>query len=309
MSDREEIMDVIRGFGINSCHVMRRDMICLTLQSWEVDDSLEPRPTILLFYYPDRLYEDQLAIRQIDDVVGLHGCSCVKPSEQWVFVTDPGEVYVVGQGDDGYEDPIGRGKRHYFTSVKSIAPGYAYASGLGRTLYKRIAGSQWSAITRPFTGGGEKIVTSFLDFDGFSDQAIYACGGAGDLFAFDGAVWRRQDVPTNARLEKLCCAADGKVYVVSNANSVVVGDGGSWRMFEQHMPNEMIESIIRLEDGLIASSNRGVYELKEGRLRPASFSLPSMDSYAHLAAGDGILVIGGAHEAYYRATGSWRQII
>ena len=79
-------------------------------------------------------------------MTAMHGAACFKPHERWVFVSEPGEVYVVGQGDDGYEEDIDGAERDYFKSVKCIAGGYCYAVGLHRRVFRREEPNRWVAL-------------------------------------------------------------------------------------------------------------------------------------------------------------------
>ena len=286
--------------------------MAFSAQRWDVDDALVPRPTMLFFYHANRAGDDQWAARQIDDVVGIHGCACFKPKERWVFISDPGEVYVLGQGDDGYENPISPTKRRYFSSIKCISGGYAYAAGLQREVFKRLDGDRWIQLTDTLIWPEKKEPTDnvgFWDVDGFSDTDIYACGGRGDLWAFDGKRWTKEDLPIDSNLDKICCARDGNVYIITNNHELVIGTRSLWHVLEQDVSDHTFEDIIDFGSRILVSTDENIYEVQGDRLKRTNLSPPKMDSYAHMAAGEGVLVVAGAHEAFMYTAGKWKRIV
>ena len=283
-------------FGIGGCHVRTSNNIAFNTQKWVVDDALEPRPTMLFFYDPTRDPKDQWAARGWHEVTGVHGCPCFKPSERWIFISDPGEVYVLGKGDDGDEAPIVKAKRKYFTALKCIAGGHAYAVGLGRKVYKRTKPNTWKQLHTDSMADSKGTTIDemgFRDIDGFSDREVYACGGSGDLWKFNGKTWKSVDLPTNASLEKICCASDGMVYITTNANFLLLGRDTEWEIKEQDVADYLLEEIVCYKDRVLVSSLEKIFELRDVELVETELSLPAMDSYAHMATGDGILVVAG----------------
>jgi hypothetical protein len=137
MSIRTDVFKHLKTFGVVNCHVRSAELISFSCQKWVIDDALEPRQTMLFFYNTYRPRDDQWAAREWDFMTGIHGCACYKPKERWVFDSDPGEVYVLGQGDDDEEAPIRKTSKIYIQSLKCIAGGYAYAVGPARSVYKR----------------------------------------------------------------------------------------------------------------------------------------------------------------------------
>ena len=53
----------------------------------------------------------------------------------------------------------------------------------------------------------------FRAMDGFSATDIYACGGRGNLWHFDGSQWSQLDPSANWGMRTICCAEDGQIYI------------------------------------------------------------------------------------------------
>lgn len=310
MSTFTEIAGDVRGFAFSGCYVRRRDIIGFAVQKWTVDDTLVPRDTTILFYYPDDPKADQWAESEVDDVTGINGAACFMPDERWVFVQEPGEVYVVGQGDDDYEKPIDPRERHLFLAVRCIAGSHAYAVGIGREVYKRTAANKWERLTDKSLSKLPKAMgaAGFRDIGGFTEEDLYACGGQGDLWHFNGKKWNREDVPVNSNLQKICCASNGLVYITTNRNELIIGKSGQWRVAPQDIGNVILQEIVEFGSRVLVSTEKAIFQVSGDKLVDAKLGLPSMDLYSHMAAADGILVVAGASDAYMYDGQSWKRI-
>lgn len=311
MSSFAEISKDLDSYGIEGCYVRTKDIIAFTGQNWELDDSLEPRPTAIFFYYPDEPKAEQWAMREWHMTTGIHGCACHKPAERWVFIADPGEVYVIGQGDDDDEKSITNKAHAYFMSLRCIAGGYAHAVGPGREVHRRTAANKWQRLTT------DDLIKSlpkeldhagFGDIDGFSDNDLYACGPRGDLWHFNGKRWTQQDCPTDANFEKIVCAADGQVYVTADRHEIWVGRNRKWKPIKVDLGEQFFQEIVSYGDLVIVSTDEALYEISTGTAKPLPMGQPPMSNFAHLAAGDGVMVVAGVDEAFIYDGSRWKKI-
>jgi hypothetical protein len=312
MSSFAEVLEDLEAFGIESCHVRNKDIIGFSAQNWDDDDSLEPRPTTLFFYFPNKKKGEQWAVREWHETTGIHGCVCRKPLDRWVFIADPGEVYVLGDGDDDDEKSITSRKPSFFTSLRCIAGGFAYAVGVGREIYRRTAPNKWQRLTtddltKPLNGNLENA--GFDDIDGFAEDDIYACGPRGNLWHFDGKRWTREEIPTDAALEKIVCASDGLVYLTTDRHDLWVGRKGKWKSIRINLgSDEFFQEIVSYQELVIVSTDEALYDVSTGEARPLPIGQPPMSNFAHLASGDGILVVAGVDEAFLHDGLRWKKI-
>ena len=267
----------------------------------------------MFFYYPDEPAGERWAYREIGKARGLRGCGVMVPEERWVFVADDGEVYVVGGGADAFEAPIVTKPYSFFSNVKRIRPGRAYAVGPRRKVYVRESPDTWRPLAAGLCPDGEpgKLdAPDFADIDGFGADDLYACGGGGDIWHFDGTIWTPLDVPTNENLIRICCASDGLVYVVTGGRELLVGRGQSWTLVGQDFTDSRFESIVELGTKVILSTETALFEVVHGAIRPASFdAMPPMPSCSFLAAGDGVLVVAGRGDACSFDGAEWSVIV
>jgi hypothetical protein len=186
-----------------------------------------------------------------------------------------------------------------------------YAVGVNRTVFRRNAKDRWVSLER---GLPKKVAKGdgdpgFDDISGFSDKELYACGGDGDLWTFNGRAWSQVDLPTNAALWRITCGEDGLAYILTEQRTVIVGRGDSWRILEQDVTKDILEEIVWFRDRIYVSTVDALFEIVDGAFVPAHLRPPEQNSYAHLAAGDGVLLVAGANEACMYDGKRWTTII
>jgi len=302
----------LAGFEFSDVYVRTQQIIGFAAQKGSFDDPLEQRDTAIFFYYPQKSPEKKWAVRYLGEATGVHVCPVFKPNERWVIVTDDGEVYIVGQGDDDWEDAISKKSNLYFSNVKSISKGHAIAVGVRRKVFLRKAANRWIQLDNGLFPQGDKTDlehAGFRDIDGFSGNDMYACGGTSDLWHFDGNLWKQIDLPTNAVLENICCAEDGFAYITTNYREVLKGRGATWAIIEQQETTEVLESIVCYNGKVLVSTVSEIYIVDGTEFKVANLGIPAMNSKAHLAVGDGILVVGGRDEATMYDGHSWSVIL
>jgi hypothetical protein len=266
---------------------------------------------MIFFYNPGKAIADQWAAREWDQTTGIHGCACYQPNERWVFVADPGEVYVVGQGDDGDEAKVFKEKHSYISSVRCVAGGFAYAVGTGRKVFRRTGPNRWERLST------KELIASlpadlgdagFSDIGGYSAKDVYACGSRGDLWHFDGKRWKALQCPTNANLEKLVCATDGNVYITTNRNEIVVGRDNKWKVMAVDIGDQLLQEIVSYKKHVIVSTDEDIFDVASGKATPLPFGKPSMSNFAHLASADGVLLVAGVDESFWYDGKRWNKI-
>lgn len=129
-----------------------------------------------------------------------------------------GSVVPVGGGRSVWPtESIKRDEMCVITKSKNIG-GYIWATGSKREIFKRTGIDQWIAVDaglvkNPSSPHHDEV--GFLGIDGFSQNDIYAVGGLGDIWHYDGTLWHQCGFPTNDKLTAVCCAEEGVVYVAS----------------------------------------------------------------------------------------------
>jgi hypothetical protein len=304
--------EALAGYELAGCAIRRWNIIAFWGQQWDNPDPLDVRPTRVFFYYPDEPAEAQWAHRDPGRTRGFRGCATAIPDERWVFVADDGEVYVVGGGVDAFESPITGKPFSFFSNVKRVDPGRAIAVGPRRKVFVRQAPNNWLQLAEGLFPEGEQNLDTagFSDIDAFSPTDMYACGGRGDLWHFDGNVWIQIDVPTNDNLRRLCCASNGIVYVLTGRGQLLTGRNQIWSVISQDLTNQPLESIVDFRGRVVISTQAELFEMADNTFQPAALgNVPPMRSRSFLAVGDGILLVAGSSDACSFDGTTWSVII
>ena len=154
--------------------------------------------------------------------------------------------------------------------VREIA-GKAYMAGSLRTVFRREGPSEWTCLSGNDLSvrdeaDRQKRNFGFKDIDGFSADDIYACGGEGDLFHYDGKQWDEIDCPTNVDLLSICCAGNSKVYVGGMKGMLLEGRGDEWEVIGK-CGSSWIKSMAWYKDKLYLATDTGPYEFHNGKIQ------------------------------------------
>lgn len=169
------------------------------------------------------------------------------PPREFLGVDFTGKVYSATRQRKGQEDSIqdvtdmttAPGQLSVIQKVVTVA-GQLYALGDCRKIYRRIGMDQWAELAEegkgvpmPADAAQGKEYTfldiGFCDMSGFSPNDMYAVGGSGDVWHFNGTKWVQCHFPTNELLKTVCCAGDGYVYITESHGSVWRGREDRWQ--------------------------------------------------------------------------------
>ncbi len=141
--------------------------------------------------------------------------------------------------DDLIDMSTVNGKVGIITKVVRAA-GQIYALGDYRKIYRRVGTEDWVELGNEGKGVPlpDDIATSaalssdfgFSDMSAFSGDDMYAVGGKGDVWRFDGNTWHNCCMPSKAALKTVCCAGDGIVYITEMDGSVWAGRLDKWTL-------------------------------------------------------------------------------
>ncbi len=256
-----------KGFHILDCAVRSKDCIYIMFQN-HFDENTE----VLFhagFYYPktERVWG-------YDGFSDFYECrSCVLQNGP-VIVVDSNGAVLSQTGETSHdtnfqiEESIPTIPNVMVLSVKNI-DGKVYMAGTLRTVFRREGPNKWTCLF----GNDLKVRDEedkqgrdfgFEDIDGFAADDIYACGGDGDLWHYDGKNWQEIDCPTNKSLYAICCAGDGKVYVGGHSGILMEGRGDKWKVLLDKVP--WIKRMEWFKDRLYLATKRGLYIYHNGQL-------------------------------------------
>ena len=191
------------------------------------------------------------------------------------------------------------------TRIRSFGE-YAICCTNNRELLQRKGFESWERIgPEVLSEDGE---TGFSDFDAFGMDDIYAGGGRGDLWRYDGKHWDQIDFPSNLIIESICCAPNGSVYIGCEFGNIYKGKDDHWELIHEDEMTLPFNDMVWHDQMIWCTSDFGIWTLKEDKLSPAEMRGASKVCCGNLSARDETLLMGGFHGAAFRHDGEWKTL-
>ncbi len=302
------------GFGLRDCAVGDRvTMYFVLFQDWDdskpkpFDEELETR--LLRLCSKD---EKPWLGRKLTGFGGLMSGRDGGPSAAGICVDRAGQVCRRAPTSDGFEIeqkiPGGGGqgpKRGGVRRIKQIN-GWLYGSGGFRSMFKRIDRNQWIEIgPLPPSAKGE---VGFDDFDLFSETDIYAAGGKGDVWHYDGKAWHAVPFPSNIWIESVCCGQDGYVYIGAQSGSVFRGRGSEWKLIHKGDLSLPFKDMVWFGDRIYATNDYGLWEIKDGVVAASNAPIEITNCSGNFSVGDGVMLLAGHYGAALHDGTGWTRL-
>jgi hypothetical protein len=235
-----------------------------------------------------------------------------KPKIQMCAVGIYGGALLLGSGDR-HEEEIKAGQdvpksRGPLRGVRNIGD-HVYVVGMGRQAWRRDGENAWSLIdqgARP--PADNKQVVGFEAVDGFSESEIYAVGWDGEIWKYDGKVWKQIDSPTNLVLTGLCCAGDGKAYATGRKGLLLRGRDAQWEVVDHESMGDDIWGSAWYNGKLYVSTMSEVYTFENDKFKPVDWGADAPNTCYHLNAADGVLWSFGAKDLMAYDGKAWTRI-
>ncbi len=305
----EQYKKHFQGFGLRDCVVRAKTFLYFSLfQDWDddqprpFDEELETRTVALLLHKDEKWSHSELT------GFGRLMCGATSfPQSKFVSVDSSGQVYALGGGSAEVEQniPGGAGKgpsRGAVTRLKQI-DGWLYGCDNSRSLFKRVDRNQWIEIgPLPPTKKGRS------DFDAFSETDIYAAGGRGDVWHYDGTAWCRIPFPSKMWIESVCCGQDGYVYIGAQSGSVFQGRGDVWKLIHEGDISLPFKDMVWFGDRVYATNDYGLWEIKDGIVKPSEAPIEITNCSGNLSVGDDVMLLAGHYGAALHDGTGWTRL-
>jgi len=230
-----------------------------------------------------------------------------------------GSVIAIGGGKSIDENAIPKGKdgprRGAIRRVRMIGD-QLHAVGAGHTACRREGPDAWTSLcfnlplgTRAEHDDERKSEDmAFNDIDGFGPDDLYAVAGRGVVWHCDGRAWRRIPFPSNMRLESVCCAGDGQVYIGAQSGALFRGRGDRWSMIHDTMLTLPFKDIVWHSDRVWCTSDYGLWTVEGDGLAEASVGSDIKVCAGNLSAARGVMLMAGTHGAAFHDGSQWHRI-
>lgn len=309
----------LKNKEITDCVVIGLNTIAFAIKSFQTkendpDDSIsENRTTSILVYAPKLVNVDNGFVKTIEYFKGIDQFK-VTYNEKLIVISTS-DFRVEEKEDDDLCNVISDDfYMREVTSIKTI-DGVTYATGLFHKVYMRTGIHSWVDITVPDENtnlfldlkrrreakgniGGANA--SFYKLDGFSSNDLYAGGDNGDLWRYDGKIWKVIDLPVNFDIRAITCAGDGYVYVSGhNSYGILKGRENVWEIISKSENLLHINDTTWFNDRLYLSDDYTLYRLENDEIKVFRFpqSGPQQHSFARVTSCEDALVAYGGSQA------------
>lgn len=307
------------GFRVSDCEVRNREFFYFIAREdytqwtdWEEQGSYPAEESLLKRVISIKRSTDssQWGNATLQGYSRLMAGVAWSPKEQLIVGSLDGKIYIVGGGEIGAQDSIGErlpGALCRFSTIQDEL----YLAGSGRCAAKRTGKNQWKWLSHdiPYDRSRERTTAGFRAIDGFSSQDIYAAGGEGDVWHYNGSAWRRVDFPSNVFLETVCCGGDGRVYISGYEGHTFVGQGDTWKKVSTREDISLaFQDMVWYEDRVWCTNDYGVWWIVGDQLMKADIPAFARISAGHLSTRDGVLLLAGFYGAAFIENGQWHKI-
>lgn len=250
------------------------------------------------------------AHKPLNQSIGIEQYSTFPSFDHKCFVTGSGPAYedlpLTSMGPTKGEK--GNFLRGHLAKLKTL-DGYLYACGGGRGFGKRLDRGKWQSFSQLIPYEYEKDrLGGFDDFDGWGENDIYAVGGVGDVWHFNGAQWRQIPFPSNYPLSAVCCGGDGNVYI-AGYNGIFMGRENRWKRIGSIPTDLPIKDMVWYEDKVWCTNDYGLWTIDKGKVARADVPAEVSACAGNLSVGDGVLLLAGLYGAVFKEAGEWHIIV
>ena len=145
-----------------------------------------------------------------------------------------------------------------------------YVGAAASEVWRREAPGSWRLISERLHKRcmEQRLVGDATEVNGFSEEDLYFCSDAGELWHFDGKEWTQMDIPVNFPLDYLVCAEDGYVYTAWKTGRLIRGRGERWEeLVDADAVDEapMLLSMTFYQGSLYAGTGSGIVKYENGK--------------------------------------------
>lgn len=243
--------------------------------------------------------------------------SCQYPLRQGLISNrnSKGQIYAIGSGAEGEEFVYPGGGASDIVSIQRLKriQGWVYAVSRFRRLFKRTEIGRWDELSAglellPHEEKDLSLV-GFNDIDGLSHDNLYAVGGRGDVFHFDGQCWTRCDFPSNAPLYTVTVGPDGTAYITSLDGSIWAGQHDTWRLADKAEHGIEYNDSVWFNGQLWLCSDYQLHVWDGHQRRRPQWQGRDVVHSGHMDALDGVLVVAGRGTVHAFDGEDWHVLV
>ncbi|WP_167236091.1 hypothetical protein [Massilia genomosp. 1] len=314
--DKERWVEVFEGFVIVDLAIQEKGVlkICARKDIPQREASLmfdADIPTRIIGLFTEFPAGDNCGFQELEGmtlpVVGVSRAPFSHPTGLVASKNRNGDVWPRGNGN-GPMEHIAPGMSPFPEKLKCIE-GTTYSVGACRCIYKRVEAGKWVPFQDGFPTVEPSTNLGFRDLDAFSPSDMYAVGGHGDVWHYDGTQWRQMGFPSNVQLATVTCAGDGNVYISGEGGSLWVGEKSTWKSIYQGTSSIHWNDVLWFQNRLWLSSDYQFRQWHRNKLIPVEHEGKIVPIAGHMDAFDGLLAIASLDSVMSFDGQKWTDLV
>ncbi|RSZ57351.1 hypothetical protein HF313_11415 [Massilia atriviolacea] len=311
-------------FYVYGCAVRDRTRFGFIADRWFTDEEVEAeeksgrsrdrRNKHLVTFFRNGDAGKQWGSTLLEEWATVYIGAATKPQSQFIALEmEDTSAYVIGSGVSYMDTPVQECKgspvrRGSIFRIKMIE-GYAYVCGGNRSVGKRLGKGEWFSHSEAIPKLVNSTDDGFDDIAGFNENDLYAVGGKGDVWHYNGKTWQQVSFPTNIWTTTVCCGGDGNVYISCYEGLTFMGRENRWKKIYDGGISLGFKDMVWHEGKVWCTNDNGVWTIENGKLARAS-GLPS-EIYVcsgSLSVNDGVMLMAGLGGAAFMENGQWHNL-
>jgi hypothetical protein len=304
------VKEAFHGFNIYDCEVRRKDAFSfLSIKQAKLEKDQKRRIVNVFLDDNPRFGGSTYSGFDLPNLAISR-----QPKEQAIMVALDGAVAVLGAGEDAMETSIPRGSEGPLNggaNSLTVIEGVVYVAGSRRRVCYRAGPNQWTSISAnlPDPEKGTAKHAGFDAISGFNRADIYAVGGKGDAWRYDGSKWHRCALPTNMYLESVCCAGDNNVYIGLQSGGVMRGREDEWEIIHEDTMTLPFKDMVWFDDRVWCTSDYGIWTIENGKFTEPDLPPEVKACAGNLSAADGVMLVAGMYGAAVFDGKKWDRLL
>lgn len=314
---------------VTDCAVRSKDFFALSARSEEKSDEHDLTGEWDVTKYGCRLYLNKPEGKRIGKATlrgwGRMYCTAsTLPAGLFIYVSAEGFVYAVGANTKKSEnisdawvnkqalpDYQGGGPGYFGVWRAKMLFGHAWVCGPRGNVARRVGEDKWEYRGNPFPDTMDIYELDnqmLMDIDGFSENDMYAVGGPGRVWHYDGQTWSQVAFPTNMHLYTVCCGADGEVYIGAQSGTVFKGRGSRWRQIAAGGLATPFNDMVWFQDRVWATSDNSIWTISNDSMEQPLIPDEVIACAGSMSVGDGVLLVAGQGGAAFHNGVLWQSL-
>jgi len=240
-------------------------------------------------------------------------CVCSGPKGRLVFaLSEDGRIHIA-DGSQLHWESLARFKARpglgNLISMRLIGNA-VYIVGMQRQVYKRrLTDPDWTRADIGCVVPEKSLeIASFEALDGTSEEDIYGVGLYGEIWRYDGLIWRRLDSPTNVKLQAVCCVDEDTIYIAGARGLVLKGNENTWKFVNNTSTELTFWGIARYKDQIYLSTDQGsIFTICNDEIILVRTGLEPLSTFS-LHVSDGLLLSTGRKDLAIFDGSNWQRL-